>query len=54
VTRTVPDVNAQVVGLENGQYDMLYVAPDDPTVVKRLLDKGFQQSSFSRNCPKCC
>src|SRR5215472_199642 len=51
VTRTVPDVNAQVVGLENGQYDMLYLAPDDPVVVKRLEDKGFVRSLFSRNLP---
>jgi peptide/nickel transport system substrate-binding protein len=51
VTRTVPDVNAQVVGLENGQYDMLYLAPDDPLVVKRLEDKGFVRSLYSRNLP---
>ena len=51
VTRTVPDVNAQVVGLENGQYDMLYLAPDDPVVVKRLEDKGFVRSLYSRNLP---
>jgi len=51
VTRTVPDVNAQVVGLENGQYDMQYLAPDDPVVVKRLEDKGFVRSLYSRNLP---
>src|SRR5215831_12162699 len=49
ITRTVPDTNAQVVGLENGQYDMLYLAPDDPVVVKRLEDKGFVRSLYSRN-----
>src|SRR5689334_7043044 len=37
VTRTIPDPNAQVVGLENGQYDMLLIAPDDPAVVDRLV-----------------
>jgi peptide/nickel transport system substrate-binding protein len=52
VTRTVPDMNAEVVGLQNGQYDMLYVAPDDPAVVKSLTDKGFVQSNFSRNLPE--
>ena len=52
VTRTVPDMNAEVVGLENGQYDMLYVAPDDPAVVKSLTDRGFVQSNFSRNLPE--
>jgi len=52
VTRTVPDMNAQVVGLENGQYDMLYVAPDDPTVVQRLTQEGFVQAKFSRNLPE--
>jgi peptide/nickel transport system substrate-binding protein len=51
ITRTVPDTNAQVVGLENGQYDMLYLAPDDPVVVKRLEDKGFVRSLYSRNLP---
>lgn len=51
ITRTVPDLNAQVVGLENGQYDMLYTAPDDPVVVKRLQDRGFVRSLFSRNLP---
>src|SRR5207237_10445611 len=49
VTRTIPDINAQVVGLENGQYDMMYVAPEDPAVVKRLTDKGFVSSKFRRN-----
>ncbi len=51
ITRTVPDQNAQVVGLENGQYDMLWVAPDDPLVVKRLEDRGFVRTLFSRNLP---
>jgi peptide/nickel transport system substrate-binding protein len=51
VMRTVPDSNAQVLGLENGQYDMLFLAPDDPVVVKRLEDKGFVRSLYSRNLP---
>ena len=50
----MPDINAEVIGLENGQYDMLYMAPDDPAVVKHLTDKGFVRSIFSRNLPKCC
>jgi peptide/nickel transport system substrate-binding protein len=52
ITRTVPDVNAQVVGLENGQYDMLLQAPDDPAVTKRLMDSGFVRAKFSRNLPE--
>ena len=52
VTRTIPDINAQVVGLENGQYDMMFVAPEDPAVVKRLTDKGFVRTKFSRNLPE--
>jgi len=52
VTRTIPDINAQVVGLENGQYDMMFVAPEDPAVVKRLTDKGFVRTKFSRDLPE--
>jgi peptide/nickel transport system substrate-binding protein len=52
VTRTIPDINAQVVGLENGQYDMMYVAPEDPAVVGRLTGKGFVRTKFSRNLPE--
>jgi peptide/nickel transport system substrate-binding protein len=51
VTRTVPDINAQVLGLENGQYDWLWIAPDDPVVRKRLEDRGFAHSAYSRNLP---
>lgn len=47
VTRTVPDQNAQVVGLENGQYDMLLIAPDDPAVVDRLMTEGCRFASES-------
>ncbi len=52
VTRTIPDQNAQVIGLENGQYDMLLLAPDDPAVVDRLVKEGFVQDKFSRNLPE--
>jgi peptide/nickel transport system substrate-binding protein len=52
ITRTIPDINAQVVGLENGQYDMLGQAPDDPAIIKRLTDKGFVRVKFSRNLPE--
>jgi peptide/nickel transport system substrate-binding protein len=52
ITRTIPDVNAEVVGLENGQYDMLLQAPDDPAVVNRLASKGFVRAKFSRNLPE--
>jgi peptide/nickel transport system substrate-binding protein len=52
VTRTIPDQNAQVVGLENGQYDMLLAAPDDPAVVDRLVKEGHTVNKFSRNLPE--
>jgi peptide/nickel transport system substrate-binding protein len=52
VTRTVPDINAQVIGLENGQYDMLLMAPNDAAVVKQLVDKGFVRNIFNRNVPE--
>ena len=52
VTRTIPDQNAQVVGLENGQYDMLLAAPDDPAVVDRLVKEGYTLNKFSRNLPE--
>jgi peptide/nickel transport system substrate-binding protein len=52
ITRTVPDINAQVIGLENGQYDMLLMAPNDEAVVKQLVDKGFTRNIFNRNVPE--
>jgi peptide/nickel transport system substrate-binding protein len=52
ITRTVPDQNAQVVGLENGQYDMLLLAPDDSAVVDRLTRENFVLSKYSRNLPE--
>ncbi|MBV9132203.1 MAG: ABC transporter substrate-binding protein, partial [Chloroflexi bacterium] len=52
ITRTIPDQNAQVVGLENGQYDMLLAAPDDPAVVDRLTKEGYTLNKFSRNLPE--
>jgi peptide/nickel transport system substrate-binding protein len=52
ITRTIPDQNAQVVGLENGQYDMLLLAPDDPAVVDRLVKEGYSRSLISRNLPE--
>jgi peptide/nickel transport system substrate-binding protein len=52
VTRTVPDPNAMVVGLENGQYDMLYTGTvNDPVIIKRLQGEGFVRTMFSRNLP---
>jgi peptide/nickel transport system substrate-binding protein len=53
VTRTVPDQNAEVVGLENGQYDVLYTGTiNDPVIIKRLQGEGFVRSLFSRNLPE--
>jgi peptide/nickel transport system substrate-binding protein len=53
VTRTVPDQNAEVVGLENGQYDVLYTGTiNDPLIIKRLQGEGFVRTTFSRNLPE--
>ncbi|MBV9170736.1 MAG: ABC transporter substrate-binding protein, partial [Chloroflexi bacterium] len=52
VTRTVPDINAEYVGLENGQYDMVLLAQTDPTVLQRLTSEGFVRTAFSRNLPE--
>src|SRR5205814_9028599 len=52
ISRTVPDQNAEVIGLENGQYDMLLMAPDDPAVVDRLVKEGFVQTKFNRHVPE--
>ena len=52
ITRTVPDMNAEAIGLENGQYDMLLIAPDDPAVVDRLVKQGFVQTKFNRHVPE--
>ncbi|HYY89655.1 MAG TPA: ABC transporter substrate-binding protein [Chloroflexota bacterium] len=52
ITRTVPDQNAEVVGLENGQYDVLYTGTiNDPVIIKRLQSEGFVRTMFSRNLP---
>jgi peptide/nickel transport system substrate-binding protein len=52
VTRTVPDPNAMVVGLENGQYDVLYTGTiSDPVIIRRLQGEGFVRTMFSRNLP---
>jgi peptide/nickel transport system substrate-binding protein len=50
--RTVPDLNAQVVGLESHTYDLLEGQPTDPVIVKRLQDEGFTRTVFSRNQPE--
>jgi peptide/nickel transport system substrate-binding protein len=51
IFKTIPDPNAQVVGLENGEFDLLYASPDDKVVVDRLKGKGFVEAVFSRNLP---
>jgi peptide/nickel transport system substrate-binding protein len=51
IVRTVPDTNAQLIGLENHTFDMVRQAPDDPPVVKRLQDEGFVRTLYSRNQP---
>jgi peptide/nickel transport system substrate-binding protein len=51
VFKTIPDPNAQVLGLENGEFDLLYSAPEDKAVVDRLKGRGFVESVFSRNLP---
>jgi len=53
ITRTVPDLNAMVVGLENGQYHMLYsIQALDESVIKRLRERGFSVTYYSRNLPR--
>jgi peptide/nickel transport system substrate-binding protein len=52
ITRTVPDMNAEFVGLENGQYDMVLLAQTDPAVMQRLTSEGFVRTMFSRNLPE--
>ena len=51
VFKTIPDQNAQVLGLENGEYDLIYAAAEDPAVVQRLKSRGFVETAFSRNLP---
>src|SRR5438128_10907060 len=36
ITRTVPDMNAEFLGLENGQYDVVLPSGADPAVIQRL------------------
>ena len=38
--KTIPDANAQILGLENGEFDLLYSPVEDPVVVERLKGKG--------------
>lgn len=51
IFKTIPDMNAQVLGLENGEFDMMYDSPDDPLVINRLKGRGFAEAVFSRNLP---
>jgi peptide/nickel transport system substrate-binding protein len=49
--KTIPDANAQILGLENGEFDLLYSPVEDPVVVERLKGKGLAEAVFSRNLP---
>ncbi|MDE3078356.1 MAG: ABC transporter substrate-binding protein, partial [Chloroflexota bacterium] len=54
VIKTVPDLNAEVVGVENGQYDMMLSSgPNiDPAVAKRVKSEGLGVSVFGRDNPE--
>jgi peptide/nickel transport system substrate-binding protein len=52
VFKTIPDTNAQVLGLENGEYDLVYSQIRDRAVVDRLKRRGFKEALVSRNYPQ--
>ena len=43
VFRTVTDINAQVIGLENGEYDLIYSQVREQAVADRLKRAGFKE-----------
>ena len=50
--RTVTDVNAQVIGLENGEYDLIYSQIREQAVGDRLKRAGFKETLVHRNLPQ--
>jgi ABC-type transport system substrate-binding protein len=52
VFKTITDVNAQVLGLESGEYDLLYSQIRERAVVDRLKRAGFRETLVHRNLPQ--
>jgi len=52
VFKTVTDPNAQVLGLENGEYDLVYTQIRERAVVDRLKRSGFKEALVHRNLPQ--
>lgn len=52
VFKTVTDPNAQVLGLENGEYDLVYSLLRERAVVDRLKRAGFKETLVHRNLPQ--
>jgi peptide/nickel transport system substrate-binding protein len=52
VFKTVTDVNAEVLGLENGEYDLIYTQIREQAVVDRLKRSGFKEALVRRNLPQ--
>ena len=50
--RTVTDTNAQVIGLENGEYDLIYSQIREQAVGDRLKRAGFKETRVHRNLPQ--
>lgn len=51
VYRVVQDPNAQVVGLEGGDYDRIFIGPADRAVLERLKGRGFRETIIDRGSP---
>jgi peptide/nickel transport system substrate-binding protein len=52
VYRTVTDTNAEVIGLENGEYDLIYSQIREQAVADRLKRAGFKEALVHRNLPQ--
>src|SRR5262245_42523740 len=52
IYRIVTDTNAQAIGLENGEYDLIYSQIREQAVADRLKRVGFKESLVRRNLPQ--
>jgi peptide/nickel transport system substrate-binding protein len=52
VFKTVVDPNAQVLGLESGEYDLVFSQLRERAVVDRLKRNGFKETLVHRNLPQ--
>jgi peptide/nickel transport system substrate-binding protein len=52
VYHIVTDTNAQVIGLENGEYDLIYSQIREQAVADRLKRAGFRETRVHRNLPQ--